>query len=163
MVSHAFSFFSSQRTVYNNSTVAFCAFLLHHNRFFEHAIPSTTSRKCVWLFSQPSTRTYTENVALDFSLCSSLRSIIYALSEPQMGLEKSRRKNLRPSFQNFFLLSILYSFWLCWYGSENVYLAQISYQTISLLSSVVLLTGKVLREEMFEKLFIHELEISFCS
>ena len=128
MVSHAFSFLSSRWTEYNNSTVAFCAFVLHHKRFFEHAIPSTTSRKCVWLFSQPSTGTYTENVALDFSLCSLLRFIIYALSEPQMVLRKSQRKNLRPSFPQTF--SFFYFGW--GYGSENVHLAQISYQTISL-------------------------------
>ena len=127
MVSHAFSFLSSRWTEYNNSTVAFCAFVLHHKRFFEHAIPSTTSRKCVWLFSQPSTRTYTENVALDFSLCSLLRFIIYALSEPQMGLGKSRRKNLRPSFQKLFpsfntifFLMMLIRKWKCLLGSNFV-------------------------------------------
>ena len=60
-------------------------------------------------------------------LCSILRSIIYALSEPQMGLGKSRRKNLRPSFQKLFpsfntifFLMMLIRKWKCLLGSNFV-------------------------------------------
>ena len=51
-------------------------------------------------------RCYTENLELDFSFYIT-RSIIYALSEPQMVLGKSQRKNLRPSFLQTFLSTTL--------------------------------------------------------
>ena len=51
-------------------------------------------------------RYYTENLELDFSFYIT-RTIIYALSEPQMVLGKSQRKNLRPSFLQTFLSTTL--------------------------------------------------------
>ena len=57
---------------------------------------------CLTFLATIDERCYTENLGLDFSFYIT-RSIIYALSEPQMVLRKSQRKNLRPSFLQSFV------------------------------------------------------------
>ena len=61
---------------------------------------------CLTFLATIDERCYTENLELDFSFYIT-RSIIYALSEPQMVLRKSQRKNLRPSFLQTFLSTTL--------------------------------------------------------
>ena len=130
MISHAFLFSLPKYQLQLQFGVAFCAFTLHHKRVLctRQNHQKYNKEMCLTFLATVDERYNTENVELDSSLCIT-RSIIYALSEPQMVLRKSQRKNLRPSFQqNFFFLLL----WMRIYGSENVHLAQISYQTISL-------------------------------
>ena len=100
VVSHAFSFLSSRSTIIIEPLPFALSYCTTKDSFSTQYHPQVLGS--VFDFS----RNHRQELILKIwhlisVLCSILRSIIYALSEPQMGLGKSRRKNLRPSFENF--------------------------------------------------------------